>query len=175
MYKRQLPVRVAGDELGDPLAAVRAARRSWMSVLPHQLTPWDYLLAAFCPPGHGIMAVSYTHLDVYKRQHEDLVGVGCHRIREPLQGWAVVQVATGDDPRGSVALGELVEAVDRIALVEGTPASSAEVVQWLPECPGSGGAPVDQVKAWWSLQDRGGSSDDHGVLDTCLLYTSRCV
>ena len=66
--------------------------------------------------------VSYTHLDVYKRQ----------------------------------------------ALVEGTPASSAEVVQWLPECPGSGGAPVDQVKAWWSLQDRGGSSDDHGVLDTEL-------
>lgn len=54
-FSDNLPVRVAGDELGDPLAAVRAARRSWMSVLPHQLTPWDYLLAAFCPPGHGIM------------------------------------------------------------------------------------------------------------------------
>lgn len=54
-FSDNLPVRVAGDDLGDPLSAVAKARASWMSVVPHQLTPWDYLLAAFSGPEQGIM------------------------------------------------------------------------------------------------------------------------
>lgn len=46
-FSDNLPVRITGQALADPLESVLAARSAWFSVLPHQVTPFDYLLRAF--------------------------------------------------------------------------------------------------------------------------------
>ncbi|GAA0732685.1 hypothetical protein Drose_14435 [Dactylosporangium roseum] len=53
-FADDLPVRLSGGDLTDPRAAVDHARAVWMRMMPHQLTPWDYLLTAFGGPGDTI-------------------------------------------------------------------------------------------------------------------------
>ncbi|MCB5178240.1 condensation domain-containing protein [Streptomyces antimicrobicus] len=50
-FSDNMPVRLSGPDLSAPLTAVRHARETWMSLVPHQTTPWDYLLQAFGGPG----------------------------------------------------------------------------------------------------------------------------
>jgi hypothetical protein len=46
-FADNMPVRLQGTELRDPLLAVEMVRRTWFGTLRHQTVPWDYLLAAF--------------------------------------------------------------------------------------------------------------------------------
>ncbi|MEU6145660.1 condensation domain-containing protein [Streptomyces sp. NPDC047081] len=50
-FSDNMPVRLSGPDLNDPRTAVRHARETWMRLVPHQTTPWDYLLEAFGGPG----------------------------------------------------------------------------------------------------------------------------
>ena len=99
------------------------------------------------------MPVSYTHLDVYKRQEYDLAGI------EPAAIETGAVIITGETARTTNADAILAalsaEAGDFVVTVAGPSAESQIAGR------GSG------VARW--------SADHYEQVTTCLLYTSRCV
>ena len=129
----------------------------------------DYLQALFLPPRDFILPVSYTHLDVYKRQHET-IAIAMNKIgaksnsgeggedearyapnaRGEVRYSAITQVASG---RFGVTINYL------------RPASELQIKMAQGAKPGEGGQlPAHKVDPYIAR-----------LRHSCLLYTSRCV
>ena len=71
MYKRQ----AHKEGITHRRCLVKLEKMSCILSMVKQIHIHDYLVTDHLQLGEGIMAVSYTHLDVYKRQHMHIVGV----------------------------------------------------------------------------------------------------
>ena len=76
------PVAYFRNGTGNPLVSYSALSRRWgvskssVSRVLKKLSQQGYISLFTFPGRHGTATVSYTHLDVYKRQHHGLDGVG---------------------------------------------------------------------------------------------------
>ena len=156
-----------------------------------RVRPGDALSALSGRPVQRRQAVSYTHLDVYKRQ--ELLGpdgVGSNRpvlvpnirgldraLEAGCQAIAIFGSATETFAQRNLGR-SIAESVAMFApVVERARAEGLWVRAYVSMCfgdPWEGDVPVGQVvDAARRLMDLG--CDELSLGDTCLLYTSRCV
>ena len=132
------------------------------------------------------LAVSYTHLDVYKRQA--LLGALCGGLRVPDRGYpllvALAWVATefarrttpyGGFPWGRLAFGVVDSPFARVAALAGAPGVGFVVALCGGYLALGALALVDRLRTRGSLDRRRTTPRPVAQVPGCLLYTSRCV